>query len=475
MSTPATANLFGRIVGQWALRCAVGIAACGIWLGHVGQVEAADLSISLVPEFDQFGSQVELVQVYEDADGQRAAFGIYDTGASVVTLSATDQFYYDFLGQAVPVKVPNGAVADAIGSPVVGDVSMPGTVYADGMHAVDLSDILNYSIDLSSAAAVPGVQMFVGTLDGSPSLPTIVGTPIHEPSPTYPSGSAARINMQGWALDFGELFPEFPEFDGLILYLPDIEFTTPGTQLTPTAETTAAVRVPLEMYGTSNVAAPGDDVSYAPNPVQPEAVLSLGGLSATDQTLLFDTGAQLSVISPNLAATLGLDPENPASWAEGWIDVQGAGGAQGQVPGIVLDSIELPLDDDGTGVQDGTLAFNDAWVFMLDFGIEDLDGILGMNLFNTASEMLYDPFDPNGASLSLTFLLDRMEPPSDDDLAALGALANVFPTFSGIVGGSALPGLNFDDQLAVPEPGSALLLVLGLLGLCLRRRRAPRV
>jgi hypothetical protein len=443
-----------------------------LWAASAAPAAAVDLTVPLIPEFDQFGSQIEVVQVYEDADGQRATFGIYDTGASVITLSATDQLYYDLLAQPVPIKVPNGARADAIGNPLIGDVSMPGTVFADGMHAVNLSDLdlLEVGIDLSSAAAVPGVQMFVGNSSGSPSLPTIVGTPIHAPTSRHPDGSAAQINMLGWSLDFGALFPEIPEFQDLVVQLPDLEFVDPGGELTGTADTTAAVRVPLAMYGTSNVAAPGDEVSYAPNPVQPEAALSLDSLTATDQTLLFDTGAQLSVVSPSLAAELGLDPDNPSSWAEGWIDVQGAGGAMGQVPGVVLDSITLPLDDDADGVHDGSLQFTDAWVFMLDFGVDDLDGILGMNLFNTASEMLYDPLDPDGASLSLTFLSDRLEPPSDDDLQALGLLAGAFPAFSGAVGNGLIPGLELGGPAAVPEPGSVVLLLLGMAGMAIFRR-----
>ncbi|HEY4760203.1 MAG TPA: hypothetical protein VIH42_06465, partial [Thermoguttaceae bacterium] len=43
---------------------------------------AADLEISLIPDFDQIGSQIETIQVYKDINGERLMFGIYDTGAS---------------------------------------------------------------------------------------------------------------------------------------------------------------------------------------------------------------------------------------------------------------------------------------------------------------------------------------------------------------------------------------------------------
>jgi len=51
---------------------------------------AADTEITLIPDFDQIGGQVETVQVYSDSKGDRTMFGIYDTGASVISISADD-------------------------------------------------------------------------------------------------------------------------------------------------------------------------------------------------------------------------------------------------------------------------------------------------------------------------------------------------------------------------------------------------
>src|SRR4051794_21962222 len=76
------------------------------------------VSIPLDPTFDQFGSQIETIQAY--GDPSQATVGIFDTGSSVVTVSAEDQAALDYNGAAIPVKVPGGAQADGIGGGVTG-------------------------------------------------------------------------------------------------------------------------------------------------------------------------------------------------------------------------------------------------------------------------------------------------------------------------------------------------------------------
>lgn len=88
------------------------------------------VEITLDPDFDVFGFHAETYQDYEG----RAALGIFDTGASVITFSAADQEVFSFLGDPIPIKVPGGARAEGVGGVLVGDVSMPGTVLVDGAH-----------------------------------------------------------------------------------------------------------------------------------------------------------------------------------------------------------------------------------------------------------------------------------------------------------------------------------------------------
>lgn len=347
------------------------------------------LTIPLDPTFDQFGAQIETIQAY--GDPAQATFGIFDTGASVITVSADDRASLDYYGASIPVKVPGGALAEGIGGGVVGDVSAPGTIWADGIHASSLSfdDYGFPSFEVSfgpDSAQAPGVQVFLGTDSGSPSLPTVTGTPILNPSPEHPSGLAALVDLQGYQLDFSDIFP------GLVLAQPDLHFVSPATTLAASSETTAPVRIPVSFVGADNHSEPGDLITESQNPVV-QGVSLVGSTTTVDQqTFLFDTGAQLTVLSTAEALALGLDLANPDST----ITVQGVGGTE-DVPGFTLPALTIPLDDGGT------LQFTNVPVYVLDAAPGLVDGILGMNLLNTAAQALYNPFDSSGPSLSLTF------------------------------------------------------------------------
>ncbi|MCI0685503.1 MAG: PKD domain-containing protein [Gemmataceae bacterium] len=418
----------------------------------------AVVEVPLDPNLDAFGNQFEVVQIYRNDDGlgDRVTFGIFDTGASPVTFGFVDQLIFDLFGQAIPVLPGVEVTAEGIGGTLTGLVTEPGTILADGLHAVDLDAFLDGGgIDISGATSVDNVQAMLGTETGSPQLPSIVGTPILNgrlPGATT-DGVAVLIDQQGYFIDFGELFPEFPEFEGLILPLPDLAFVPPGTQLIQEADTTAPVRVPVDFIGIDNHLDPGNMLTESFNPVVSDVDLmnTVGGnpFEVNDQVFLFDTGAQLSIISTAIAESLGLDVDNP----EFTIDVGGAGGIV-NVGGFTIDQLTLPLDDDNDGVVDGTLVFTEAPVFVLDLG--GFDGILGMNLFNTAAKMLYDPHDPDGAgpgeaSLRFTFsTLPREE--FEPDEAALDALNDFLPLFGGTLRGQSLPNFNLNvtaDQPAV--------------------------
>ena len=399
------------------------------------------LDVALVEELDQFGQQIVTVQAYQDAVETRSTLAIYDTGASVVSFSATDQLLLDLVGFAIPVKVAGGATADAVGGTLNGDVSEPGGILVDGLHALDFGADLAIAVDLSGATEVAGVQTFIGTESGSPLLPSITGTPIHNPSATHPGGVAAQIDFDAFELDFGELFPELPEFEGIVVALPDLEFVAPGTQLTVVTDGSVSqpVRVPLGLIGTSNHQNPRDMVTTSPNPVQTSVSLYDDTFEQHDQTLLFDTGAQLTVISSQLAADLGLDLTQP----ERTVEVAGAGGGL-QLPGFTLDVLDLPRDDDGDGAIDGILRFSNVPVYVLDT-VPGLDGILGTNLFNTASELIYDPFDPAGPSLQVSFLVTgNRQAPDPQAVAGVNLVAATYPALAGGAGGHAAPGFRFD-------------------------------
>lgn len=389
----------------------------------------ANIVVPLDPGLDQFGDQIATVQAYGDAS--RTTFSIFDTGASAVTFSPDDQDGFAFLGNPIPIKVPGGAIAGGIGGTVVGDVSQPGKIITNGMHAVTFSfdDFLNpFSFDLTGDALQTdsNIQVFVGTADGSPELPTITGTPVLNPVPvTHSGGMAAKVDMQGFAFDLTSLI------DGLVLPMPDLHFVDAGTTLPQPVDTTttAPVYLPLDFLGEDNHTDPGDLITVSPSPMDNHVTLINNATvpaptTAADKHFLLDTGAQLSVVSTDLAQEIGFDLAHP----EFNITVGGVGG-QVDIPGFLLSELDLPTTDPGTLVQ-----FTNVPIFVLDVD-PAIDGILGMNLWNTAQTLLYDPFNSGGSRLGVTFFtdpnrgLDQVDPSTLAVLQGIG-LASFVGTFS---------------------------------------------
>jgi hypothetical protein len=363
----------------------------------VPSTSPTSVTVPLDPMADQFGAQIETVQAYEDAAGMRVTFGIFDTGSSVVSFSADDQATFDYSGMALPVLVPGGAQADGIGGSITGDVAQPATIWADGIHAanVTLDDFGFPLVDISfgnDAAVAPGVQAFIGTPDGSPDLPTVTGTPVLNGTlsagGTSSPGVAALVDMQGYKIDLSDLFP------GLVLAEPDLHFVAPGTTLpAATPGDTAPVTIPLTLVGDDNHTGPGDQITATQNPTVPGVTLVGAAGMVSQQSFLFDTGSQLTILSTAEATALGLDLAHPDST----LPVQGVGGVV-EVPGFTLPELDVPTSDGGL------IRFTDAPVYVLDAAPGVVDGILGMNLFNSADQILYDPFSQAGPTLSVTFM-----------------------------------------------------------------------
>lgn len=430
------------------------------------RVTPSNLDVPLDPALDQFGDQFETVQAFRNDDGlgDRVTFSIFDTGASPVTFGFADQLFFDLVGQAIPVLPGVDVTASGVGGDLTGLVSEPGTILADGIHALDLDLLLSGgdSIDMSAAAAVGNVQAMIGTEDGSPDLPSIVGTPILNGGlgGALSGGVAAMVDMQSFQIDFGALFPDVPEFQGLLLPVPDLSFVPPGTTLTQGVDTTEPVRVPVDFVGIDNHQNPGTTITESYNPVVHgiQVTNTVGGVPATvdNQTFLFDTGAQLTIISTAMAQQLGLDLNNP----ETTIDIQGAGGTA-TVPGYTIDSLVVPRDDNNDGVIDGTLTFTSVPVYVLDVD-PSLDGILGMNLLDTAAKFIYDPVDPDGAgpagpSLQFTFSTAPRDAGLDSTtLNAINSLNALLPGFAGAVTGHSLPSFVVNRAPSVAADNAAV-------------------
>lgn len=382
----------------------------------------AGLTVPLDPAQDQLGHQVMTVQQYRGADGSpRTSFGLFDTGSASVTWNYTDQSFFDWNGQPIPLKVPGGATLDGIGGSLTGGVAEPGTVVSDGFHALRWTlppgaAQVEFNTDLTAAASVPGVQPLVGDEQASANLPTLTGTPVLAPTPGRPNGAAALIALQGATVDFRKWLvdPESPDPDppaDYVVPFADLRYVAPDRALPTAAGSTAPVWVPVKLFGTDNGADPGDDITQAPVPVVSGAAAGNGTAAAADLNLLFDTGSQLTLISRATAKTLGLDLANPERTAE----VAGASDFVSEVPGYTLDRLEVPLSDGST------LTFTNVPVYVYDANggtgavPAALDGVLGMNLFNTADKVLYDPYRSGGPAVGLTFFTNPKRWDQDDE------------------------------------------------------------
>ena len=154
-----------------SLLCA-GVAAA--WLAPCAT--AIEITRTLDPSIDTVGQQILTVQTYTSGTTAVLDLGIYDTGAAVISFAAYANEYFP-----QPHLNPGGAGGQGINGRVIGDVSQPGTVLVGGFQDFTINvDVETFAFDvgISTAAtrAVTGIQAFVGSLDGSPNLPTLAGT-----------------------------------------------------------------------------------------------------------------------------------------------------------------------------------------------------------------------------------------------------------------------------------------------------------
>jgi hypothetical protein len=373
--------------------------------------------VPLDPALDQVGHQVMTFQEYRAPDGSPlgTSYATFDTGSPTVTWDWVNQTIFQWNGApGLPLKVPNGATLKAVGGQITGHVTEPGRVLSDGFHAfrtVDIGDgVYDFRPVYGTAASVGGVQALVGDEAGSPYMPSLTGTPILAPSARHPNGAAALIDMQGAVFDISGIGePGDPDIPTVVeLGLPDLHYVNPNRELADGDGSTAPVYVPVSLFGTDNTTDPGDAISQAPVPVVTGVGVADGEVAAGGLKLLFDTGAQVTLISTATAEALGLDLSRPDQVGEIW----GSGDRLYEVPGFNLDRVELPLADGGT------LTFTDVPVFVFDAAggtgavPTALDGILGMNVLNTADLLLYDPYRTGGPVVGLTFF----EEPDREDI-----------------------------------------------------------
>jgi len=293
------------------------------------------------------------------------AISIFDTGASVHIIGEEAATKAGLSGTYLTSNMIEimGATASAYAW-----VSEPIGLFIDGLGAIEPNGLL---IDNSGMVGETNVSILVGDSIESPNVPTVVGTPLSVYFTT-----AVRNDQQITVVRDGN------EFSG-----PDIRFYEDNDPCIPNYSNT----ISLELRPTGGAA-----VQYFPNltdpfePIIPSTITVLlpaqslfffssvdlihGDNSAIDKNgFMFDTGAQVTVISEAIAARLALNPNNPDFDVYIW-DITGE---ITLTPGFYIDELKIPALGE-------SLEFTHIPVIMLDVASPEggtLEGIIGMNLF----------------------------------------------------------------------------------------------
>jgi predicted aspartyl protease len=302
------------------------------------------------------------------------AIGLYDTGATTTIMGNANSIqagvFSNYLDGPFTVELIGAA-----GS-VEAIVSLPLGLFIDGLNAVDPYPYdPNGILDMSSMVGEYNTSILLGPtpLPGAPDLPTAIGSPL---SVYY--AAHLQVDQQITVTHNGQDFtgpnitfypwddPCIPSYvsrvtleirppGGVVAYFPYIDFGT------------------LEMVPMIPSVIMGDSMQSLF--FFPEVDLAEPNHSANkEDEFMFDTGAQVTVISSTLTARLNLNPAQPDFLVE-IIDVTGT---STNVPGFYLDSIDIPAIGQW-------LSFTNVPVIMMDIASVEggfLDGIIGMNLFN---------------------------------------------------------------------------------------------
>ncbi len=423
----------------------------------------AYLTVPLDPLRDVTGKQILTVQRYTGTElestfwGPVHSFAVFDTGSPTVSFGYySNEQLLNQDGDIIPIKVPLGSVADAIGGRLFSDIGFAGTISNDGLHSLQLTWEYDFDLrptfgaDFTLPTALHQANLHPistplanGELD-NPNfhLPTLAGTPLLAPSSTAPGGRAALITFDGAHLDFTEIqnrdldgdgIPDHGDAPAWIINLPDVQYIAPGSTLTAPDGSSSFVYIPLTLNGQTDVGNIGSVASVAPVPTQNAVSLMQGNAILTQQRFLVDTGSQVSTISSALAQALGLDLSQPGFMTT----IVGAGGVTEDVPGYVLDELTVPTSDGGT------ITWTQVPVHIIDVP-GGYDGVLGTNVLNTASIASYDPYRTDGAALGVSFWAARPPEPAPRprafsltlELAGLASMVD-FPQ------GFLMPGANF--------------------------------
>ncbi len=300
--------------------------------------------------------------------------GIFDTGASASLMGDDDAAQAGLFDSGMVTSAPVELIG-ASGS-TLAFASQPLGLFIDGLSAIEPNGLL---IDNTNMLGTTNVSIIVGDPIESPNLPTAVGAPLA----VYFSAAFCNNRPLTVTRDSNEFTAPYIRFydqsDANIPYYSSKIYL----ELRPTDVVSVQYFPCIEAI----MDCPDGDGS----PLVPTIIvdawwlhqglffvssvdLTHGIKSSTDKDgFIFDTGAQISVISEAIAARLGLNPANP----DFDVNVVDATGSTTIAPGFFIDSLDITATPEWLG-------FTNVPVVMLDVDSPEggyLDGIIGMNLF----------------------------------------------------------------------------------------------
>jgi len=304
------------------------------------------------------------------------ALGIFDTGASANLINHLDAFLTGMQPDYVtgsPV-ILQGATGQALAW-----ASQQLGIFVGGVDVLDVNGLL---LDDSSLAGEYNVSIIVGDAVESPNVPTAIGAPFaiffstvfcnnrqvpvlmdgndvnsprvrvyaHDDSRIPYYSNKIYLELRPTSVDYIQYFP--------CIYIPGI-LECPdgdGSPLIPTI-IVDGMWEDQALFFVSSV-----DVTH-------------DGNSAIDKDgFMYDTGAQVTVLSEAIGARVGLDPSDPCFV----VPITDVTGKVTMVNGYYVDALEITATP-------AWLRFTNVPVLMLDVASPEggyLDGIIGMNLFN---------------------------------------------------------------------------------------------
>jgi predicted aspartyl protease len=326
-----------------------------------------DWDIDAVPTTDVVGNHLT-----ENPESDYA-IGIFDTGASVHLIGDDDAFKTGIYDAGLVTHQP----VDLIGATgtATGYASQPLGIFIAGLDILEPNGLL---LDDSDMLGETNVSIIVGDPVESPNLPTAIGIPLGVYfSAAFCNNKQLSVTIDG--NDFNSPYIRFYSLDDSSVpsYSNIIDL-----QLHP-SDAEAVEYLPCDLIGDC-----GEDPEGSPaipstiwGMLSNQSLYFLPWVNLADGNesishidgFMFDTGAQITVISRTMASGLRLDTHHP----DFTVEIQDATGEVTLAPGFYIDSLDIPADGEW-------LEYTNVPIIVLNVESPEggfLDGIIGMNLF----------------------------------------------------------------------------------------------